>query len=150
MFFLAVAQVPQRSGMLKDLSKFDAEFFKISGKQAKVMDPQLRILQEVVFEALIDAGYNPNQLRGSRTGVYISNNANDALTYFERDLENLPPYYFYGTTRSMLGNRVSYSFDFKGNFVILAQKPPSHSLNFNFIFTRSCNFIHLSKLISSS
>jgi hypothetical protein len=48
--------LPKRSGKLKDLSKFDASFFGVHPKQANSMDPQLRILLEVTYEAIIDAG----------------------------------------------------------------------------------------------
>jgi fatty acid synthase len=48
--------LPKRGGKLKDISKFDAAFFGVHGKQANGMDPQLRLLLEVTYEALIDAG----------------------------------------------------------------------------------------------
>lgn len=35
-----------------DLSAFDPDFFHISGKEAEAMDPQQRMLLEVVYEAL--------------------------------------------------------------------------------------------------
>jgi len=50
--------MPKRCGKLKDLSKFDASFFGVHPKQANAMDPQLRILLEVTYEALIDSGEN--------------------------------------------------------------------------------------------
>lgn len=48
--------LPRRSGKLKDLSKFDATFFGVHAKQAHTMDPQLRLLLEVAYEAIVDAG----------------------------------------------------------------------------------------------
>lgn len=48
--------LPRRSGKLKDLSKFDASFFGVHPKQAHTMDPQLRLLLEVTYEAIVDGG----------------------------------------------------------------------------------------------
>ena len=48
--------LPTRSGKLKSLAKFDAQFFGISGKEVDYMDPQGRILLEVTYEAIIDSG----------------------------------------------------------------------------------------------
>ncbi len=48
--------LPGRSGKLKDISRFDATMFGVPPKQAHVMDPQLRMLLEVTYEALVDAG----------------------------------------------------------------------------------------------
>ncbi len=48
--------LPKRSGKLNDISKFDATFFGVHPKQANGMDPQLRLLLEVTYEAIVDAG----------------------------------------------------------------------------------------------
>ena len=40
-------------------------------RQVGVMDPAARILLERAYEAIFDAGYNPQELRGSKTGVYV-------------------------------------------------------------------------------
>jgi len=56
LIYLGLFGTPKRSGKLKDISKFDALFFAIHPQQASVMDPQLRILLEVTYEALLDAG----------------------------------------------------------------------------------------------
>lgn len=54
--FLGLYGLPPRNGKLKDISKFDAAFFGVHPKQANTMDPQLRLLLEVTYEAIVDAG----------------------------------------------------------------------------------------------
>lgn len=51
--------LPGRAGKIKDLSKFDAQFFGVHGKQANLMDPQARMLLELTYEAICDAGESP-------------------------------------------------------------------------------------------
>lgn len=63
--------IPQRTGKINNVSKFDALFFGVHFKQAQTMDPMCRMLLEHAYEAIIDAGINPKQLRGSRTGVFV-------------------------------------------------------------------------------
>lgn len=65
------ATIPKRMGKIDGLEKFDSTFFGTHLKQSKTMDPQSRILIETAFEAIIDAGINPNTLRGSKTGVFV-------------------------------------------------------------------------------
>ena len=62
----------RRGGFLtQSIDCFDAEFFKISPRQAEMMDPQQRILLEVTYEALEDANIIPSTLKGSETGVFV-------------------------------------------------------------------------------
>lgn len=82
-------EVPSRCGKLKDLGSFDASFFKVHPKQARVMDPQLRIMLEVTYEALIDSGVNPSTLKGSRTGVFVGVSSSDANNFWKRDANGL-------------------------------------------------------------
>ncbi len=60
---------------LDELDLFDAPFFRISPVEAERLDPQQRMMLEVSWQALEDAGMDPEGLKGSRTGVYagISN-----------------------------------------------------------------------------
>ena len=64
------------AGFIDGIDQFDASFFRISPVEAQLLDPQQRLMLETSWQALEDAGINPDQLRGSRTGVYagISNN----------------------------------------------------------------------------
>jgi len=106
--------LPKRNGTLKDITKFDAQFFGINPKQVDNMDPQLRLLLEVTYEAIFDSGFNPNELRGTRTGVFIGSSSADALHAFSTNPEELSGYSMTGCAGSMLANRVSFVFDFKG------------------------------------
>ncbi len=58
-----------------DIEQFDAQFFRISPVEAEWLDPQQRMMLETSWQALEDAGMDPNGLKGSLTGVYtgISN-----------------------------------------------------------------------------
>ena len=68
---------------------FDATFFGVHAKQAHVMDPQLRILLEATYEAIIDAGINPNDIRGSKTGVFIGVSASESDEYWTNDPDQI-------------------------------------------------------------
>ena len=63
------------AGFIDDIDQFDASFFRISPVEAQLLDPQQRLMLETSWQALEDAGIDPDRLRGSRTGVYagISN-----------------------------------------------------------------------------
>ena len=58
-----------------DIDLFDDAFFRISPVEAELLDPQQRMMLEVSWQALEDAGIDPDRLKESRTGVYsgISN-----------------------------------------------------------------------------
>lgn len=50
---------------------FDAAFFNISPNEAESIDPQQRLLMEVVYEALEAGGHAMEDLRGSDTAFYV-------------------------------------------------------------------------------
>lgn len=55
-FIPGIHGLPTRTGKLKNLEYFDANFFGVHAKQAEVMDPQLRLLLESTYECIVDAG----------------------------------------------------------------------------------------------
>lgn len=64
-------EIPQATGKVNNIERFDADFFDYDFKQAHTMDPQGRMLLEHAYEAIVDAGVNPAQLRGANTGVFV-------------------------------------------------------------------------------
>ena len=106
-----------RGGYLGRIDQFDAHFFGISPREAIWLDPQQRLLLQVAWEALEDGGQVAERLVGSDTGVFIGG--------FTLDYQLLQNYGAYGRYRlqahsatgmmmTMLANRLSYIFDFRG------------------------------------
>ncbi|XP_057332495.1 fatty acid synthase [Microplitis mediator] len=106
--------LPARSGKLKDLASFDATFFGVHAKQATVMDPQLRMLLELTHEAIVDAGINPTEIRGSKTGVFVGVSDSESDEFWTADPDMVNGYGLTGCCRAMFPNRISYTFDLTG------------------------------------
>ncbi|MGW4114469.1 type I polyketide synthase [Actinosynnema sp. NPDC004786] len=104
----------REGGFLHDAAAFDAEFFGISPREALVVDPQHRLLLEVVWEALERAGIDPVALRGSRTGVYAGAVTNDYATLLANSTDDVEPYRITGAAQSVLSGRVAYALGFEG------------------------------------
>lgn len=106
--------LPTRMGKIKNISQFDATFFGVHAKQAHVMDPQLRMLLELTYEAIVDAGINPNDVRGTKTGVFIGVSDSESSEFWASDPDKINGYGLTGCCRAMFPNRISYTFDFNG------------------------------------
>ncbi|MCP5046022.1 MAG: amino acid adenylation domain-containing protein [bacterium] len=59
-------------GIIEHVEMFDALFFGYSPLEARVMDPQLRIMHEISWEALESAAYDPDTYDGL-IGLYAGN-----------------------------------------------------------------------------
>ncbi|XP_011636527.1 fatty acid synthase-like [Pogonomyrmex barbatus] len=65
------SNLPRYLGTIKNVKKFDADFFGFPSQEAHVLSPETRMLLERSYEAIIDAGINPKQLRGKNTAVIM-------------------------------------------------------------------------------
>src|ERR1700710_650828 len=99
--------LPRNTGKVSDIEKLDNEFFHISDTDAHNMDPQVRILHEVVYEAIVDAGILPENLKGSNTGVFIGLCYDDSEVALKEDEAKAPGFRTYAATR------LSFTYDFK-------------------------------------
>ncbi len=105
-----------RGGFLSQIDQFDAQFFGISPREAACLDPQQRLLLEVAWEAMEDAGLVPEQLAGSNTSVFVGGFTLDyKLLQFNGTNRNaLEAHTATGVVMTMLANRISYTYDFRG------------------------------------
>ena len=55
--------------VIDDIDKFDASFFGVTPREARLMDPQLRVLLQTAWHALEDAGCDPDRYKG-KIGVF--------------------------------------------------------------------------------
>ncbi|KAH8039304.1 hypothetical protein HPB51_005550 [Rhipicephalus microplus] len=106
--------IPERMGTIRDLSRFDAQMFGVNPKQAHLMDPQVRLLLETSYEAIMDAGYDPETLRSHNIGVFIGCSMSDSDDAFSVDTDKIDGYGLIGSSRALFSNRISYAFDFTG------------------------------------
>lgn len=103
-----------QGGYLDDIRTFDNEFFGLSPLEAENMDPQQRIMLELAWEALEDAHLPANELRGESVGVFVGSSSNDYGMLITSDPASAHPYALTGTSSSIIPNRISYAFDFRG------------------------------------
>ena len=101
---------------LEEIKNFDNEFFGISNQEARGMDPQQRILLEVVYEAIEDAGMRLEDLQRCRTGVFVGvmNLEYAALVTDQSNYNNIDQFASTGITSSILANRVSFCLNLTG------------------------------------
>jgi len=80
--------MPHRIGKIDNTEKFDTQFFNVSTLEAHIMDPMIRMLLEHTYEAIIDAGVNPKELQGTKTGVFtaICADVQTHSLYFKSDV----------------------------------------------------------------
>ncbi len=109
-----VAKARTRGGYLSDIKGFDAEFFALAKMEADNIDPQQRMALELTWEALEYARIPASALRGASVGVYIGSSTNDYSFLAMADPSTAHPYAITGTASSIIANRVSYFYDFRG------------------------------------
>ncbi|MFG1350010.1 SDR family NAD(P)-dependent oxidoreductase [Xanthobacter autotrophicus] len=111
---------------------FDPTAFGISPREAQQIDPQQRLLLEVVWEALEDAGLPASSPALGCVGVYVGASNVDYQMGASGDPAAIESHFMTGNSLSIISNRISYVFDWRGpsftidsacssSFVALAQ-----------------------------
>jgi len=100
-------------GFVDEVDAFDAEFFRISPREAESLDPQQRFLLEVSWEALESANLVPQNLFNSLTGVFTGISTSD-YSQLLAGSEEINAYFGTGNAFSAASGRVSYTMGFTG------------------------------------
>ncbi|KAG9238586.1 hypothetical protein BJ875DRAFT_415989 [Amylocarpus encephaloides] len=98
----------------EDLGAFDAPFFSISPAEAESMDPQQRLMLEITYCALENAGIPIESISGTKAAVFTGSFADDFKILSLKDTERMSKYTASGNTFSILANRISWAFNLKG------------------------------------
>ena len=106
------------AAFIDEIDQFDAEFFRISPVEAQLLDPQQRLMLETSWQALEDAGIDPERLKGSNTGVYIGiSNMDYRLINLGSSQASEPAESLYavsGTSLNTAAGRVAYALGLEG------------------------------------
>ena len=99
-------------GFIDGAADFDPAHFGITPREARVMDPQQRILLELCHEAFERAGLDPTALAGSDTGVFIGLCQTDYARLTEPATQD--GLALLGAAASVASGRIAYAFDLRG------------------------------------
>jgi len=107
-------------GIIEGIEYFDSNFFDYTPKEAEIMDPQVRLFHECVWEALEDAAYDPGTYPGI-IGLYAGASPN---MYWEGMMhlsgKNRDMGYFttlFNNDKDFLALLISYKLNLKGPVV---------------------------------
>ena len=103
-------------GFVEVLDRFDAQFFGIRSIEARRMDPCQRMLLEITWQALEDAGIDPESLRGSRAGVYVGLGTCEYKELLSTVGQNDS---YLGTAGSVAAGRIAFALGLMGPAVLI-------------------------------
>ena len=108
-------------GFLEKIDRFDPQFFGISPREATAIDPQHRLLLEVSWEALENAGQIPERLTGSSTGVFVGITLNEysRIVYSSYSDNSFGVYGLTGLPLNAASGRISYILGLTGPSVAI-------------------------------
>lgn len=115
----SLKKATRRGSFMDGIDQFDPGFFGISAREAQSLDPQQRLILELVWEALEHAGIPPSRLKGSETGVFAAANSFDYGHRMLADLSHIEPWAVNGGMLFGIANRVSYILDLHGPSLVV-------------------------------
>ncbi|KAN0047411.1 hypothetical protein ACTA71_001793 [Dictyostelium dimigraforme] len=132
--FHSMGEISNKNAGLIDFEEnwhsFEPLFFGINPTDAKQIDPQIKLMLKLTWEAFEDASIDPLKMRGTNTSVFVGAASTDySFINFE---QNEVPINVFNGTLSAFANRISYCFDLRGT-----------SLTIDTACSSSLNAVHL-------
>ncbi|KAN0047421.1 hypothetical protein ACTA71_001803 [Dictyostelium dimigraforme] len=132
--FHSMGEISNKNAGLIDFEEnwhsFEPLFFGINPTDAKQIDPQIKLMLKLTWEAFEDASIDPLKMRGTNTSVFVGAASTDySFINFE---QNEAPINVFNGTLSAFANRISYCFDLRGT-----------SLTIDTACSSSLNAVHL-------
>lgn len=115
---------------LDDIDQFDPQFFGLSPREAKSLDPQQRMVMEVTWETLEHAGIAPSSLKGGKTGVFVGQYWDDysSQRIYSNDNREIDRYAQLSALRGLTAGRLCHILDSHGPAIQLDTACSSSSL----------------------
>jgi acyl transferase domain-containing protein len=107
---------PRWGALIDEVDRFDPAFFGLSEDEARLCDPQERLVMQALYHALQHAGLRADMLRGTRTGLFLGYAYAEYEHHLRRNLHRIPgaPALSSSSPIYYLANRLSFLYDFKG------------------------------------
>jgi iturin family lipopeptide synthetase A len=109
----------KEGGYLDEIDKFDNNFFRVTPKEALLMDPHQRVFLEVLVEAIEDGGYGGTRLYGTNTGVYLGRDHTEIVSKYNQILLKNDTLVLTGACTSILSSRISYFLNLRGPSLVI-------------------------------
>lgn len=111
-----VDAAPRWGALIEEVDRFDPAFFGLSEDEARLCDPQERLMMQALYHALQHAGLRADMLRGTRTGLFLGYEYAEYEHLLRRNLHRIPsaPALSSSSPIYYLANRISFLYDFKG------------------------------------
>ncbi|MEV6116045.1 amino acid adenylation domain-containing protein [Streptomyces sp. NPDC052109] len=102
-------------GFVDALEDFDPEFFGMSDREARDLDPAIRLTLEGTASCLRDAGYSDGELRGADVGVFMG----ARMSGYRRRIGLTAAAGGLGGDQNFIAARVAHQYDFRGPALVV-------------------------------
>lgn len=113
----------RKAAFLKEIDKFDYEFFRIPPKEADIMDPHQRLLLEISYHVVEDSGYSVDDFFDKKVGIFTGYPTEYTCKAYQNLIMDTAPELandsFAGNLPAMLPARLSYFLNLHGPAILI-------------------------------